>query len=153
MNGAARNAQRLPRTDVDLFPVDSPVQYSVNAIDRLFVMIVAVRRSSQALSARDNELKGRDAADRVVPGEQKAHRERPETDGLVGRVDVETGPVEVCRRALPLAVCTKPLVRRTLRVTLLRRSSANDLARCCDLSYHLLAASPTVHFFRRAGNI
>jgi len=42
---------------------------------------------ARARSARDNELKGRDTATRVFSGDQEAHRERPETDGLVGRID------------------------------------------------------------------
>jgi hypothetical protein len=41
------------------------------------------------------------------------------------------------------AVSTKPLARRTLRVTSLRCSSANELARCCDSSYHRIAAGPS----------
>ncbi len=36
-------------------------------------------------------------------------------------------------------VRTKPLARRTLRVTSLRCWSANELARCCDSSYYLIA--------------
>jgi hypothetical protein len=52
-------------------------------------MVVAMRRSYQALRARDHQLKGRDAASRVVSGEQEAHRERPDMDGLVGRIDAE----------------------------------------------------------------
>jgi hypothetical protein len=39
----------------------------------------------------DNELKGRDAAGRVVPGEQEAYGEGPDADGLLGRIDVEVG--------------------------------------------------------------
>ena len=52
-------------------------------------MVVAMRRCRQALRARDNELKGRDGATRVFSSGQEAYRERPETDGLVGRIDVE----------------------------------------------------------------
>jgi hypothetical protein len=48
-----------------------------------------MRWRSQTLRARDSELKGRDAASRVFSGEQEAHSERPETDGLVGRIDSE----------------------------------------------------------------
>lgn len=39
--------------------------------------------------AQRRELKGRDGATRVFSSDQKAYRERPETDGLVGRIDVE----------------------------------------------------------------
>jgi hypothetical protein len=56
------------------------------------VMVMAMRRCRQALcarDARDNELKGRDGATRVFSSDQEAYRERPETDGLVGRIDVE----------------------------------------------------------------
>src|ERR1700746_1833842 len=52
-------------------------------------MIMSMRRCRQALRARDNELKGRDGATRVFSSDQEAYRERPETDGLVGRIDVE----------------------------------------------------------------
>ena len=89
VNGAPRNAKCLPRPDVDLFSVDSPGQNSVDTVDRLLVMVVAMRWRRQALRTRDTKLKGRDAAGRIVPGEQEAHRERPDTDGLVGRIDVE----------------------------------------------------------------
>ena len=89
VNGAARNAERLTRPDVNLFSVHSPGEHAVEAVDRLLVMVVAMRWSRQALRARDYELKGRDAARRVVSGEQEAHRERPETDGLVGGIDAE----------------------------------------------------------------
>jgi hypothetical protein len=34
VNGTARNTECLPRTDVDLFSVDSPGKHSVEAIDR-----------------------------------------------------------------------------------------------------------------------
>jgi hypothetical protein len=52
-------------------------------------MVMAMRRCRQALRARDNELKGRDGATRVFSSNQEPYRERPETDGLVGRIDVE----------------------------------------------------------------
>src|SRR3989442_15231792 len=51
-------------------------------------MVVAMRRCRQALRAGDRELKGRDAAIRSFSGDQEAYRERPETDGLVRRIDV-----------------------------------------------------------------
>src|SRR5271157_3357405 len=89
MNGAARNAERLSRPDIDLFSIDSPSQHSVDAVDRLLVMVVAVRWHRYALRTRDHELKDRDAATRVISGKQEAHRERPEADSLVGRIDVE----------------------------------------------------------------
>jgi hypothetical protein len=89
VDGASRNAECLARPDVNLFSVDSPGEHALDAIDGLLVMVVAMRWSRQALRARDDELKGRDAASRVVSGEQEAHRERPETDGLVGRIDAE----------------------------------------------------------------
>jgi hypothetical protein len=52
-------------------------------------MVVAVCWRRQALRARDSKLEGRDATGRVVPGEQKAYRERPDSDGLLGRIDIE----------------------------------------------------------------
>jgi hypothetical protein len=51
VNRAPRNTQRLPRTNVDLFSVDSPGQHSVDTNDRLFIMVLAMRRSGQALCA------------------------------------------------------------------------------------------------------
>jgi hypothetical protein len=54
-------------------------------------MVVAVRGSHQALRGGDSELKGGDAASRVVSGEEEAHGERSETDGLIGWIDVEAG--------------------------------------------------------------
>ena len=44
VNGAARNAERLPRPDLDGCSVDGPGRHALEAIDRLFVMIVTVRR-------------------------------------------------------------------------------------------------------------
>ena len=51
-------------------------------------MVVAVRRSRQSLRSWDNKLKGRNAAVRVVSGQQEANREPLGTDGFVGRIDV-----------------------------------------------------------------
>src|SRR5207249_4092229 len=62
VNGAARNAEGLPRPDLDPFAVDGPGQHTLDAIDRFFVVIVAVRRSRQTLRAGDRELEDRDAA-------------------------------------------------------------------------------------------
>src|SRR5215472_2783884 len=42
VNGSARNAERLPRPNVDLLSVDSPGQHSGDSIDRLFVVVVAM---------------------------------------------------------------------------------------------------------------
>ena len=78
MNGAPRNAERLSRPDVDGVSVDGPGQHARDAVDGLFVMVVAVRGSHQALRGRDHKLKGRDAAARVVSGEQETNGERPE---------------------------------------------------------------------------
>ncbi len=61
VNSAARNAERLPRPDVDLLAVHGPGQHAVDAVDRLLVVVVAVRRRHQALRGRDNHLKDRDA--------------------------------------------------------------------------------------------
>src|SRR5579862_1686365 len=49
MNGTTRNAECLPRPDVNLFSVHSPGQHAVDAVDRLFIMVVAVRRGREAL--------------------------------------------------------------------------------------------------------
>jgi len=85
VNGAARNTECLPGLNVDLLSVDSPSQYSIDAVDRLFVMVVAMGRSRQALRTRDHELKGRDGARRVLSGDQEANHERTQTDGFVGK--------------------------------------------------------------------
>jgi transposase len=66
VNGASRNAQCLPQPDMNLFFVHSPSQHSVDAVDRLLVMVVAMRWSRQALRARNYELKGRDTASRCL---------------------------------------------------------------------------------------
>src|SRR5437867_11206321 len=112
VNGAARNAECLSRPDVDLFSVDSPDQDSVNAIDRLFVMVVAMRRCRQALRAGDCELKGRDAAIRSLSGDQEAHREWPETDGFVRRIDVQVNDL-LCHFCLRLVNGVTLLVAQT----------------------------------------
>jgi hypothetical protein len=52
-------------------------------------MIVAMRWRYQALRARDRDLERSDAARRVVRSEQETHREKPDSDGLVGRINVE----------------------------------------------------------------
>src|SRR3954453_15716441 len=57
-------------------------------------MVVAVRRSRQALRTWNNELKNRNAAARVLSGDQEAHRERPETDEFFRRIHFEIdGPL------------------------------------------------------------
>src|SRR4051794_9376959 len=89
VNGAPRDAECLPRPNLDLFAVDSPGQHPGDAVDRLFIMVVAMRRRRQTLRARDRDLKGRDAAMRVFSGDQEADRERPETDSFFGRINVE----------------------------------------------------------------
>src|SRR5262249_44666301 len=87
VNGAARNAERLAGPDVDLLSVDRPGQHSVDAVDRLLVMVVAVCWGRKALRGRDREFEGRDAAGRVVPGEQEAHHEWPDMNDFLGRVN------------------------------------------------------------------
>ncbi len=65
VNGASGNAKCLPRPDVNLFPVDSPGRHSVDAVDRLFIMVVAMGRGRQALRGPGPaSLKGRNAATR-----------------------------------------------------------------------------------------
>jgi hypothetical protein len=63
-------------------------------------MIVAVRRSHQTLATRDTDFKSCDAAIRVFSGDQESHREWPETNGLVGRIDVEA-EIKLLHRCLP----------------------------------------------------
>src|SRR6185503_13065180 len=62
VNRTARNAERLPRANIELFAIDGPGQRAFNAVNGLFVMVVAMRGSRQALSRRDADLKGCDAA-------------------------------------------------------------------------------------------
>src|SRR5262249_33361820 len=89
VNSAARNAECVPRTDVDLSSVDGPSQHSLDAIDRLFVMVIAMCRRGQMLCSRDSDLKCRDAAARILSGNQKVDRERTEMDCLLGRICLE----------------------------------------------------------------
>ena len=84
VNGAVRDAKRLSRLDVDLFPSHGPRQYSVDAVDRLLVVIVTMRWSRQALRTRDNDLECRNAATGIISGNQETDHKRPETDHLVG---------------------------------------------------------------------
>src|SRR2546426_1846408 len=75
VNGAARNAEGLPRPDVDRSAVDGPGQHALDAVDRFFVVIVAVRRSRQTLRAWDRELEEGDAATRLFSRNQEAYGE------------------------------------------------------------------------------
>ena len=75
-------------------------------------MVVAVGWSRQTLRARDNELKYRNAAARVLSGDQEANRERPETDDLVGRIDAEIG----IGSAMPSDLAGVKSVRKAPRV-------------------------------------
>ena len=70
------------------FSVHSPGQHAVDTIDRLLVVIVAMRWRRQALRSRNRELKGRDAAGRAIPSEKEAYCERSDTDVLLGRIDM-----------------------------------------------------------------
>src|ERR1700730_8872329 len=88
VNGAARNAERLPGPNLDWFSIDSPGQHSVDAVNRLLVMVVTVRRPHQTLRAGDRKFKGRDAAVRGFARDQEADSERPYMDSLFGRIDV-----------------------------------------------------------------
>ena len=62
VNSTARNTERLSRPDVDRCPVNSPGQHTGDAVNRLLVMVVAVRGSRQVLRGRNRELKRGDAA-------------------------------------------------------------------------------------------
>lgn len=90
MNGATRNTYCLSRSDFELFSVDRPGQHPVDAVNGLFVMVVAMGRSRQALRGRDNNFKCRDAAARVFAGDQEANRERPYGNVLFRRIDFDT---------------------------------------------------------------
>ena len=54
---------------------------------RLFVFVVAVGRSCQALPARNDHLEGSDAAPEFSACDQEAHAEPAQADGLIGRID------------------------------------------------------------------
>ena len=89
VNGAARNAERLARPDIDWLSVNRPGQHSVDAVNCLLILVVAVGWTRKAVRCRNRELKCRDAAGRVVTNEQEAHGERPDTDGFIGRINAE----------------------------------------------------------------
>ncbi len=89
---APRRMQRAcPRSDVNPCAVDGPGQQALDAVNRLLVVIVAVRRSGEALSGGDSQLEEGQAATRLSTRDQEAHGERPRTDGLVGGIDVRVG--------------------------------------------------------------
>ena len=104
VNGAARNAERLSRPDVEALAVHSPGQHPFDAVDRFFVVFVAVRRRRQTLRGRDRQLEQGDAPTRVVSRDQEAHTERPEMDGLVGGIDLEVSRLR-CHRVGPVVNC------------------------------------------------
>ena len=79
---------------------------------RVRLMVVAMRRCRQALRAGDRELEGRDAAIRFFSGDQEAHRERPETDGFVRRIEVQVNGL-LCHLCLRLVNGVTILVART----------------------------------------
>jgi hypothetical protein len=54
VNGAAGNAKCLSRSELEWFPVDSPGQHSVDSVNGLFVMVVTMCGSRQALSGGDH---------------------------------------------------------------------------------------------------
>src|SRR5262249_15112527 len=83
VNGTARDAQRLARTNSDGASGDGPRQDAFEAVDGLLVVVVTVRRSRQPLTGTDRELEDCDAASRDVPGDQESDRQRPVIDGLI----------------------------------------------------------------------
>src|SRR5262249_55216143 len=91
VNGAARNAEGLPWPDVDPFAIYRPGQHPLDAVDRLFVVVVTVCGRRQPLRGGDCELEEGEAATRVFSRDQEAHAERPEADGLVGGIDLDVG--------------------------------------------------------------
>ncbi len=80
----------LSRSDVKRLHVDSPGQHAFHAVDRLFVVIVAMRRGREVLGLWDDAFEDRDAAARVLTGHQETHRDGAESDGFLGRVEAET---------------------------------------------------------------
>jgi hypothetical protein len=92
MNGSSRYAEGLARPYFDLFSVHGPRQHSVDAVDRLFVMIVTMRRRCHTLRTRDSHLKGRDAAGRVSPVIRKRTASGPRrmvsSEGLTPRFTI-----------------------------------------------------------------
>ncbi len=89
VDGSTRNAERLAGTDINGFSVDGPGHYSVETVDRLLVVVVAMGRGWQALRARYGDLEHRYTAVGVLAGEQEAYRELLDLDDLVGRVHAE----------------------------------------------------------------
>ena len=62
VNGTARNAKCLPRSELELFAVDRPGQHSLEAINGLFVVVVTMCGSRQALRGGNNKFECRDGA-------------------------------------------------------------------------------------------
>lgn len=89
VDGPTRNAKRLPWPDVNLLSLHSPCQHSFEAVNGLFVMVMAMGRTRQALRSWDHNLKRSDAASRLFSGDQEANRQRSEPDGLIGRIDID----------------------------------------------------------------
>jgi len=59
-----------------------------------YPLVVSRRLTADRNFGEAQADRGRDAAGRVVPGEQKAYRERPDSDGFLGRIDREVhGPL------------------------------------------------------------
>jgi hypothetical protein len=87
VNGASPDAQCLPRPDIKLFFIHSPGQHSVAAVDRLLVMVVAMRWSGQTRPGQ--RVQSRDAAGQVLSGEYEAPsgpRRMVSSDGLTRRL-------------------------------------------------------------------
>src|SRR5262249_25918814 len=90
VHGAARDAQGLSGSDIERLAVDGPRDHALEPVDRLCVVVVAVRGGHQTLRARYRELEDRDAAARVLSGDEKAYDEWAEANGLVGWIDAKT---------------------------------------------------------------
>ena len=77
VNCTSRNAQCFTRPDVDLFSVHSPGQHSIDAIDCLLEMVVAMGSGRQR-SAPGTVNRRPQGASRVLPVEQKSQLKKEE---------------------------------------------------------------------------
>src|SRR5262252_2277298 len=91
MDGSAGNAQRLPWINVNRLSVDSPGKHSINPVDRLLVMVMAMSWRHQSRSARHDQLEGRNATRRVLAGQEEMDPKLSESDDLFGRIDTLFG--------------------------------------------------------------
>src|SRR6516162_1460205 len=95
MNSSPGNAQYLCGMDLNRPSIDGPGQRSVNPVDRFFIMVVAMGGCHQSRPARHHQFEHRNAARRVVAGNEEMDPELSELDDLLGRIDAVLWPFPV----------------------------------------------------------